>query len=336
MNDLSLSAQELQRIFDGQIRPSLFPEEASAQPPTLVLLGGQPGAGKSRATARLLAESPADMVPLSGDDLRPFHPHSVELMRSRSPEASRILADSAAGWLRSSLQHARTTGRSLLLDGTFNSPDVALATADLFAKHGFVTRVAVAATPRSESLLSAASRYLLDTRAGRTSRFTNVDVHDNGWQGTRALIATLEANPVVDRVTVLGHAGSPVFDAERTQSSEFAGASRALQREQSAWMSGTQTMRWLSELRAMSDYALTSQQRPRQLAELLIELHEIALNEVLPRMRLPTDSQARPAAEAALARQLVTLRKAVPGERRTQDLAAPVITSPQPDRGISR
>ncbi|MGC5224885.1 zeta toxin family protein [Micromonospora sp. DT81.3] len=331
------SDEELRRIFEQQILPIVFPAASSSAAPTLVLLAGQPGAGRSRATAGVLAESPADMVVLSGDDLRVFHPHFLALNRSRLAEAPQILAEASAAWVRSCLRHARTAGRSLLVDGPFHTPRVALATADLFARDGFTTRVVVAATPRAESLLATASRYLLDARAGRASRFTSVEDHDGDWNSTRALVGELETTPSVDRLTVIGREGAARFDAERTAPERFTGATRALVREQATSMTSGFAMRWMSELRAMTDYVMASPQAPRPLGELLIELHEVALNEVLPRLSLPLDSLARPAAEASLAEQLIELRRAVPVEpANREDVAAPVSSPAQPDRGISR
>ncbi|NYE18047.1 zeta toxin family protein [Microbacterium immunditiarum] len=334
MSDWMPSEAERRRIFEESILPIVFPEVPKPNAPTLLLLGGQSGAGKSRATSRLLSEHSSDMVPLSGDDLRPFHPQFLELARSRSVEAPQILAESTAGWLRDCLVHARTTGRSLLLEGTFHTPDVALGTAELFEQHGFTTRVVVVATPRAESLLAAASRYLLDAQAGRASRFTSLAIHDSGWYGTRELVAELEESPSVGRLTVIARDGSAAFDAERDAGFEGAGA--ALDRERSVSMSGAESMRWLSELRAMTAFALSAGKVERPVAELLTELHEVALNEVVPRLQLPAGSEARPATEAALAGQLATLRRAASLDLEPVDLAAPVIAVPQSGRGISR
>jgi hypothetical protein len=222
------------------------------------------------------------------------------------------------------------------LEGTFQTPTAVLAANDLFAQKGFATRVAVVGTPRAESLLAAASRYLLDVRAGGAGRFTSVELHDAGFVGTRSLAAAIETTPSADRLTVVRRDGTAVFDAERTDAGGFAGAYDALRRAQVTRMRSPQAMRWLSELRAMTDFALATDRPAKPLAELLIELHGLALDEVLPQIALPTDSQARPAAEASLTRQLAELREAVPVERPRVDVAAPTISPSGPDRGISR
>lgn len=336
MTDWAPSEQERERIFEDRIAPVIFPYAPVDGTPTIVVLDGQVGAGGPAAASHLSREHPDGIAIVSNEGLVPFHPRYLELARSRSPEALRLLAEPTAGWLTRSLRHARTTGRSLLLEGTFQTPTAVLAATDLFAWNGYTTRVVVVATPRSESLLAAASRYLLDERAGRAGRFTGVELHDAGFDGTRALTSTLETAPSVDRLTVVGRDGATLFDAERADSSGFAGATDALRRGQASGMPVPRAMRWLSELRAMTDFAVATGRPTGPVAELLIELHQVALGEVLPQMPLPTDSQARPAVKASLTRQLVGLRRALPLEPPRIDVSGPVISPSGPDRGISR
>lgn len=336
MTDWTPSEDAQKRIFEERIAPVVFPHEPADGAPTLLVLDGQVGANGPAAASHLARDYPDGIAIVSNDGLIPFHPHYVELGRSRSPEAFGLLTEPTAGWVSRSLRYARTTRRSLLLEGTFQNPGTVVAATELFAQNGFATRVAVIASPRAESLLAAASGYLLDVRAGRAGRFTDAEGHDAGFDATRTLTGSLEREASVDRLTVVGRHGAVLFDGERTDASAFAGATAALIRGQSVQMTGAQGMRWLSELRAATDFALAAGRVEGRVAELLIELHEVALDEVLPRMPLPTDSQARPAAEASLVRQVAELRRSAPVQRPRVDVPAPAISPSGPDRGISR
>ena len=335
MSDLVPTEAERQRIFEQRVRPVLFPHGPS-ESPDLVFVVGQPGAGALRSTARLMADR--SVATLSVSDLGAFHPRFLDLSRSRAPEAASILSQSTTGWMQSALQHARTTRRSLLLDGTGSAPDIAIATAGLFARSGFSTTVAVVAVSKAESLLAATSKYLLDARARRVSAITSVAQHNAGFDQTRKLVTSLESTPSVDRLMIVGRDGALRFDASDTDGAAFAGATAALDRERTAAIAAPQAMRWLSELRAATDFALSARQIERPLADALIELHEIALQDVVPRLPLPEDSQARPIAEANLARQLAAVRQVARPERRPAPQSGPVVSAPvpAPDRGISR
>lgn len=278
MSDRVSVHEELQSVFETRIRPVVFPHAPADGEPRLLFTLGQPGASVGRATGSLVANH--RIAVLSASDLQAFHPRYLELSRSPSPEAYRTLTESASGWMRSALQHARTTGRSLVLDGTLSSPDIALAITGLFGGSGFDTTVVVVAIPRAESLLATASGFLLDVRAGRASRLTTVGEHDTGYENTRNLVQTLEATPSVDRLTIVGSDGTVRFDAYRKEAAGFSGARSALERAHATALSPSRAMRWLSELRAATDYALSAPQLGRPLAELLVELHEVGLGEV--------------------------------------------------------
>lgn len=333
MSDPTLAEGAAQRIFDDRIVPIVFPDQPVSEPPTLTYIVGQPGAAATRGAGQLSDGRAASVV--SATELRAFHPHYLQLSRSRSSEDARILQDSASAWMRSALRHARITKRSLILDGTLGPPDVALAATRLFGGSGFKTSVAVVAVPRPESLLASASKYLLDARDGRTSQFTSLADHDAGLANARALIETLEKAPTVDRLTIIDRDGAVMFDASRLDPGGFAGALAALDRAQAAAPSAARTMRWLSELRATTDYALSLRQVPAPLAEVLIELHEIGQRGVLLSLPLPQNSQARPNAASALDRSVVALQQATQVERRLERRPRPSVSAPDVDRGIS-
>lgn len=331
MTDLRLDDAALRTVFEETIVPSVFADHAVVESPTLTLVVGQPGSGPGRAARRLLAEHPGSAV-LVPEGLRAFHPHYIELSRSRSDEATQILAEATAAWLRDGLAFARTNRRSLLLEGSFESARVAAATVELFRREGFRTHVVALGVPRAVSLLSEASRYLLSVLAGRAARFTDRASHDASFEATNVFVGEVEGEPSVNRLTVVGRQGGWVFDSPQAEGS--AGASQALVREQVTPLAAPEGMRWLSELRASTEYALAAQRLPAQVADTLATLHQIAIDEVLPRLPLPADSLARSAAETALTSRLHALRRAVPAERPPVDIATPSVSTSTPTQEL--
>lgn len=331
MSEDSLTPSELESVFEHRILPVLFPH-APTDHPEFVLAAGQTGASPLRATRNVI--DGANLAVVAAADLRTFHPRFEELSRTRSSDAARILTEATTEWLRASLRHARTTHRSILLDGTSSSPEIATAMARLFAESGFTSSVIVAAVPRTESLLAATSKYLQDARSGRAVPLTSVAEHDAGVDGVRKLVRTLELEPSVDRMLIVGRDGTAAFNARRGGGS-FDGASEALERERWSAMSGPRAMRWLSELRAATDYSLAAPSIGRPLADVLTELNTMALRDVLPALPLPEDSAARPAAARSIQQQLDAVARAVRIERRPERAVDPISPTPTVDRGPS-
>lgn len=338
MSDWELEDAERDEILRRSILPVYFPETTrSDSPPTLVMLAGQPGAGRSRATSILLADHGPDLATVSGDDLRAFHPRFVEIAAAREPDARVGLARATAGWVRDCIRYARDNGRSLVLEGAFQDPSVAMGTAERFATEGFQTRVVVVTSQRAESLLTVTSGYLRAVHASSPARFVSRELHDRGFEATRALVTATVDAAFVDRLTVLSRAGQAVFDARRTDGDDaFLGADAALETAQTTRLSRFDATQWLSELHHVTQFAGSRRELPRGVTELLVDLHETALREVIPELRIPRDGTFATAMEQKTVANLVALRRSLPREQ-VVDAAAPVIAPVGPDRGgISR
>lgn len=338
MSEWELEDAEREEILTRRILPLYFGDTPPpGEPPRLVLLAGQPGAGRSRATGSLIAEHGSDLAVVSGDDLRAFHPRFSDLVSARSPEAVEGIARATAGWLRDCIRYARENQRSLLLEGAFQDPAVAVATAERFATAGFRTRIVVVASRRAESLLTFASRYLRDVHGSVPARLVGRDAHDQALEATGALVAAAQGAASVDRLTVLSRTGQIEFDAQRADGEDaFRGAGAAMEAAQSSRLSRFDATQWLSELHHMTEFAASRRDLPRGVTELLVELHEIALREVIPELHVPSDGKFTIAIEQKTVARLVELRRSLPREHAV-DVAAPVVAPVGPERGgISR
>jgi UDP-N-acetylglucosamine kinase len=308
-----LDLAQIEHLYRTLIHPVLFGSSPGRESnPTLVLLGGQPGAGKSQAGARLITEHDG-MVAVTGDDLRIFHPLYRELTTDQPERAPAFFAATTREWVRATIQSSLEERRSLLLEGTFGDPDITLATADRFRQAGFRVRVVAVASPRVVSIVTIASRYLRDRKLGNPARFTRLSAHDRGYDGTGRLIAALDASPGVDRVTILSRSGTILFDQSRgkDEADVFGGARSALAtgRDPESW-GARSTMELLGELKQITAYAIAAGEMTPQTAELLIEAHNLALVDVTPRLSIDTDSPQARFIHQAITEQLVALRRA--------------------------
>ena len=310
----ALTPEQVDTIYRTLIRSTLFDASSKGKPtPTLILLGGQPGSGKSRASARLLEEHEG-MVAVTGDDLRIFHPQYRHLVTAQPERAGEILAKATSVWVRTAIKDALEGRQDLLLEGTFGDPEVTLATARQFREAGFHVRIVAIASPRVLSLVTAASRYLRDRKLGSPARFTRLSAHDRGFDGTTRLTDSLHSTEAVDRVTIVSRNGNTLFDELRDPGRStqlFDGASAALQygRNPTSW-GARSTMELLGELKQITAYAVTSGELTAGVAQVLIEAHNLALSDVASRLSVSADSpQARFILEA-VSEQLVAVRRA--------------------------
>lgn len=334
MTQWELDDVEQDTILKRSVLPYHFAVgELESSQPALILLTGQPGAGRARATGSLITDHGPAVAVVSSDDLRGFHPRFSQLVSSHAPDALEGVTRAAAGWMRDCIRYARENKCSLLLEGAFQDPVVALGAAQRFADAGFQTRIAIVASRRAESLLSVASLYLSNVRSGRLAVPVTREAHDRAFEATRALAAEAAGSASVDRLTVIGRNGDVVFDAHRADGNgALVGAGAALEAEQSTRLSRFDATQWLSELHHMSGFAMTRRDLPRGVTELLVELHEVSLREVIPELHAPRDGKFISIIEQKTAARLSELQRSMPHEQ-VVDLAAPVATPAGRERG---
>lgn len=315
--------------FEQRVAPFVFSEPTRpSAAPVLTFVTGQPGAGKSAAIPALLRAADDSPAVVSAESLAAFHPDYLELRRGRPLDAQSAMASLVGEWLSRSLDHARSSRRSLILEGSFSNPSAVFGTADGFAQQGFGTHVVVVAARRSESLLAAASRYLDLRRRGRPALFTDRETHNRGWIGSQALVREAEATTPVDRLTIFDRHHNTLFAATRNKG--FGGATAALASAESGPVTTLQAAEWFGELRRITEYARDARELEPLVADVLVELHELALNEVLPALDVRQRSSFYTEQEARLSRELVSLRRDATAEVVQPIAPAPVVVPPTP------
>ncbi|MDR1513964.1 MAG: zeta toxin family protein, partial [Propionibacteriaceae bacterium] len=160
-------------MFQARARDDIFDGHAPAVGvPLLVLLGGQPAAGKTTAQEAVLAANPgAGLVPITGDDLREYHPDYRRLSADAPLEMPAVTAPVSGGLVHLALDHALANRYSVLLEGTFRDSAMVAGNAERFAEAGYRVEVVAVAAPAAVSRLSAEQRSLADA-AGAFGRWT--------------------------------------------------------------------------------------------------------------------------------------------------------------------
>lgn len=203
-----LEDPELDAIFTDTIIPISFGDCALSTDPLLVLVGAQPGAGKSRAGAAIRQQSRQHLVEIIGDDLRPYHPHFQDLLALHPAAMPDGTAQAAGAWVERSIRYAAEHQISALVEGTFRNPQVPLGTARRFREQGFRVEVHLIAVAPEVSRLSIADRFVTGTQLNGAARFTSVDAHNLAFDALPDTLRALHETPSpVHRFVVRDRAG---------------------------------------------------------------------------------------------------------------------------------
>lgn len=294
--------------FESLIEPLLFDGGSPGSNPELRLLPSQSTSGRSRAAGTVTGDAvwvcAADLEVIAG---------SVAGSGGADPRQV------AAGWVQRGLALARKRRLSVVLEGRFRSPELIAGIVRLFADAGYRTSLTAVAERWAEVRMSDASVRFDALRRGHAgARQDAVD---------RVDLAAIVGSAGVDRVTVLDRTGAVVSEGERG-SDEYVRAPSALEDAAAARLGTMRSTLWLSQLRRMTRFAGELRMAPRWAVDELIDLHEVALSEIVPELPIPAGSETMRVQVERLTATLTALQLAVQDD--AADLAAPAVVL-QPD-----
>ena len=244
-----LSPERNESIFRNDILPDYLPATMTpAARPRMILLGGQPGAGKTAVLIASQAEldQAGPTIRIVGDDLRSYHPQFRMFQRQDPETASQFTQMDAGRWTEKLLAAAAERQVNVVFETTMRTPENVARVVDLVRVAGYeVEARAVAVNPRL-SWQGNHFRFEEMLHAGDAARIPPRHVHDAAVAGLRVSLEKLETDNLVDRVQLRTRGGTILYDNERSEAgwSQAPHARLALEREQSRPMTRGELQRF--------------------------------------------------------------------------------------------
>ena len=173
---IDFTPQEFQKIYD-EIKELETVLTHPSSTPTVYILGGQPGAGKTGIQTEL-TQSDSNIIIINADSYRQHHPH-FELIQAQygddSPKYTQPFINAVTERL---IDELSTEKYNLIVEGTLRTAEVPLKTAKELKEKGYRTELCVMAVKPEISYESTILRYENAIEAGETPRATSKEHHD--------------------------------------------------------------------------------------------------------------------------------------------------------------
>ncbi|TFE92620.1 zeta toxin, partial [Shinella sumterensis] len=183
---LSLARNE--NIFRNDILPDYLPETMRpVARPRMILLGGQPGAGKTAVLVASHAEldQSGPTIRIVGDDLRSYHPQFRAFQKQDPETASQFTQADAGRWTEKLLAAAAERKVNIVFETTMRTPENVARVIVMARATGYeVEARAVAVNPRL-SWQGNHFRFEEMLHAGDAARIPPQHVHDAAVTGLR-------------------------------------------------------------------------------------------------------------------------------------------------------
>ena len=197
-----LSADEHNFVFEKLVVPMMLNKVVTQDRPVVVVVAGQPGAGKTRA-AHLVRRSVNQPVHLAGDDFKALHPDYWQLLHQDPRVASAPIRADYRAWQARAEAYVRERCGNLVIETTPADPAQFAATARTFRRAGYRVELLVLAVRAADSRQGTAHRYARVSARGVPARYTSTAGHDAHFQVLPEVVAAAEELAVVDQVTVM-------------------------------------------------------------------------------------------------------------------------------------
>ena len=213
-NAVHLAAEQIERIYEKQIRPALLDSIPSSAQPVAVLVGGQPGAGKTVVIQRLRGEprfATAAPLLISEVELREFHPAWRAFARHR-PDAAQATQSESELWGERLARDGAKKRANLVLETSMQQPQNLLALASELKSQGYRVELIVAAADADASRLGTVTGYERLMSRGAAACFVPRQTHDQAFEAVRETLARLERAKAVDRLRLITRDGRELFE----------------------------------------------------------------------------------------------------------------------------
>jgi hypothetical protein len=219
----SLTPDALQKIYETRVAPRLFRGAQSVEQPTAIVLGGQPGSGKTpmqNHAAREFAAS-GGMVKIIGDDLRSYLPHYKSLQRADDKSAAFYTDRDSGRLVEKAIAEAAQRRVNVLVEGTMRNPETVAATLKQFRGAGFRTDARALAVSPEMSSLGILQRYAAQKESRGVGRMTTTEAHQNALRGMLDTLDRIQDQRLADSLTIYRRGGETIHRFD------FSGPTRA-------------------------------------------------------------------------------------------------------------
>lgn len=154
-----------------RIKKSVCEYKQPSSTPRAVLLGGQPGAGKSTLSS-IVDERTEDYVFINGDSYKSYHPdfgvmgYSPEVQSFSNKIVERLI------------EELSDEKYNLVIEGTMRNVLVPMKTAKMLGEKGYISEAYVIAACKEDSWNSTLRRAEAMVRRGLVPRYVSREIHD--------------------------------------------------------------------------------------------------------------------------------------------------------------
>lgn len=205
------------KLLENQI----FNNKKSCDFPIAVVLGGQPGAGKSVLIDNAKKEfDDNNVVIINGDEFRRMHPNLDEILEYAEEDYAMYTDADVRVWTSDLFEKAINDKYNIIFEGTMRTNRIC-DTLKKLKDNGFFIELKILAVNGIDSLISTMERYEKQKNAEGYGRITPSDSHRNAYYGMLDTLEDIESQKCFDTLEISTRNGDIVYYNDLKQNKIF-------------------------------------------------------------------------------------------------------------------
>ena len=201
LEEYKLSNKQHNNIYKV-IEQMVFSNIKKSETPTAIIVGAQPGSGKGSLIGYSKKNfDDNNIVIITTDDYKPFHPKAGEIAKEHPTQYCRIVEQDSAKWTNEILNYAIANKYNFIFECTLRNDRILNRIREL-KDNNFRVIVRGLAVSYIESLLSAYERYEKQIEARNWGRFFNPLSYNETYKNIPNVVQEIEDSNTCDALEI--------------------------------------------------------------------------------------------------------------------------------------
>lgn len=183
--------------------------------PLAVLIGGQPGSGKSALSKFILSQNQNTII-IDGDYIREFYPHLEEIIDKHKDDYPKLTQPFVNRVVEQLIDELSKEHYNLIIEGTLRDINVPLKTAQTLDERGYIVELYVMATDKDISWKSTIERGKEMEMFGRFPRYVEKEHHDKVAKSLPETVEKLSKNDIFYNIVIMRRDQTIIYDKQET------------------------------------------------------------------------------------------------------------------------
>lgn len=185
--------------------------------PVVVILGGQPGAGKSKLidiAMRDYFENSSPVI-INRDEYRDAHPRSQEILKRNDKKYAERTDPDVRVWTKRLFDTAVKNKRDIIFEGTMRTDMLIMAAIENLRRAGYKIHIMIMAVRGEISRLGMLERYEDQKSVKGYARWIDPASHEEAYRGMPATVRSIEKGSHIESISVYNREGEVLYRNRR-------------------------------------------------------------------------------------------------------------------------